>query len=44
MSSEWVKTEIANARKKEKREGRKVLFPIRLVKFEALEDWSLFEI
>lgn len=43
MNSEWVKTEIAKARKKELREGRRVLFPIRLCSFEALHDWECFD-
>jgi hypothetical protein len=33
MESEWVKTEIANARKREVRDNRRLLFPIRLVPF-----------
>lgn len=40
MASEWVKTEIAKARKREVREQRRVLFPVRLVDFEALRDWE----
>jgi hypothetical protein len=43
MGSEWVKTEIAKARKKEVREKRRVLFPIRLCTFEALRDWECFD-
>jgi uncharacterized protein YjbI with pentapeptide repeats len=43
MESEWVKTEIAKARKREVRDNRRVLFPIRLVPFEALRDWKLFD-
>ena len=31
MNSEWVKTEIANARQREIKEKKRVLFPIRLV-------------
>jgi hypothetical protein len=38
MKSEWVKTEIAMARKREVRDQRRVLFPIRLAPFEALRD------
>ena len=46
--SERVKTEIANARKREVRdpEGvlkRRVLFPIRLAPFETLRDWECFD-
>jgi hypothetical protein len=43
MESEWVKTEIAKARKRELRDQRRVLFPIRLAPFETLRDWELFD-
>ena len=43
MDSEWVRSEIAKARKKEAREARRVLFPIRLCTFEALRDWESFD-
>ncbi len=43
MNSEWVKTEIAKARKRETRDHRRVLFPIRLVPFETLRDWECFD-
>jgi TIR domain/Pentapeptide repeats (8 copies) len=43
MNSEWVKTEIAKARKREMKEGKRVLFPVRLVGFEALRDWECFD-
>jgi uncharacterized protein YjbI with pentapeptide repeats len=43
MSSEWVKTEIAKARKRELREKRQALFPVRLVPFEAIRDWECFD-
>jgi hypothetical protein len=43
MSSEWVKTEIANARQREIREGRQMLFPISLVSFEKIRDWRAFD-
>lgn len=43
MGSRWVKTEIANARKKELQQMRQVLFPIRLVSFEAIRSWKLFD-
>jgi len=39
MASEWVKTEIRKARQREIKEGKRILFPIRLVSFEALRDW-----
>jgi hypothetical protein len=43
MESEWVKTEISKARKREIREGKRVLFPIRLCSFETLRDWECFD-
>jgi hypothetical protein len=43
MGSEWVKTELANARKREVRESRRVLFPMRLCSFEELRDWECFD-
>ena len=43
MSSEWVKTELAKARKREVKEGKRVLFPVRLAPFEALRDWECFD-
>jgi TIR domain len=38
MQSEWVKTEIAKARQREVQEQRQVLFPVRLVSFEAVRE------
>lgn len=43
MSSEWVKTEIANARAKEREQKRQVLFPIGLVPFEEVRKWKAFD-
>ena len=43
MESEWVKTEIAKARKRELRENRRMLFPLRLVEFSTLRDWECFD-
>jgi uncharacterized protein YjbI with pentapeptide repeats len=43
MNSEWVKTEIAKARRREVREQRRMLFPVRLVDFETLRDWECFD-
>ena len=36
-------TEIAKARKREVREDKRVLFPVRLVGFERLCDWECFD-
>ena len=43
MNSEWVKTEISKARKREVREGKRMLFPVSLVSFETLRDWECFD-
>jgi uncharacterized protein YjbI with pentapeptide repeats len=43
MRSEWVSTEIAKARQREVQQGRQMLFPVRLVAFEALEEWQCFD-
>lgn len=43
MNSEWVKTEIAEARKIEGIEKRRMLFPVRLVSFESLRQWECFD-
>jgi hypothetical protein len=43
IESEWVLTEVANARKRERRESRRMLFPVRLVDFERLHDWVSFD-
>lgn len=43
MNSEWVKTEVSKARRREITEKKRVLFPVRLVPFEVLRDWELFD-
>ncbi len=43
MKSEWVKTEIRRARRREVKENRRILFPIRLVPFEIVQDWEFFD-
>src|SRR5271157_857386 len=43
MSSSWVKTEIANARQREEREAKQLLFPITLVAVEEVKQWKLFD-
>jgi hypothetical protein len=43
MASEWVATEIAKARKREVREGRRMLFPLNLAPFDQLRYWELFD-
>jgi len=43
MSSEWVKTEIAKARKREMKEERRILFPVSLVGFNTIKFWECFD-
>lgn len=43
MQSEWVMTEIRNARRVETEEKRRKLFPIRLMDFEAIRKWKCFD-
>lgn len=43
MQSEWVMTEIRNARQAEIIENRRKLFPIRLVDFDAIRKWKCFD-
>jgi hypothetical protein len=43
MKSEWVKTEIANARQREINEKRQMLFPVSLVPFERIREWKAFD-
>lgn len=43
MQSEWVMSEIRNARKTEIEQKRRKLFPIRLADFEAIKGWKCFD-
>ena len=43
MASKWVKTEISKARKREEKEQRRVLFPVRLIDFVMMRDWECFD-
>jgi hypothetical protein len=43
MQSEWVISEILNARKTEMIERRRKLFPIRLVNFDGIKGWTCFD-
>jgi hypothetical protein len=43
MNSNWVKTEIANARSREDQQKSQMLFPITLVPFDRIKDWKLFD-
>lgn len=43
MNGDWVQTEISKARKRERVEKRRMLFPVRLVDFNTLRDWECFD-
>lgn len=43
MDSEWVISEIRNARRAELTEKKRKFFPIRLVNFEEIKDWKCFD-
>jgi len=43
MNSDWVGTEIAQAREREAREKKQMLFPISLAPFEKVRSWKLFD-
>ena len=43
MNSPWVKAEIANARQREEREKKQMLFPITVVPFAEIKQWKLFD-
>ena len=43
MGSEWVKTEIYHARQDEMRSRRRKLFPISLVDFQTVREWTAFD-
>ncbi len=44
MQSEWVKTEIAKARRRETKDGKRLLFPVGLAKFHPdIRNWDCFD-
>lgn len=43
LQSEWVMTELRNARTAERQSGKRKLFPVRLVDFKTLRDWQCFD-
>ncbi len=43
MNSNWVKTEIGNARTREVQHKRQMLFPITLVPFDRVRGWRCFD-
>ena len=43
MASDWVGTEVANAREREAREKRQMLYPLSIAPFEEVKKWKLFD-
>jgi hypothetical protein len=43
MASDWVGTEIADAREREAQEKKQLLFPITIAPFEDVKKWKLFD-
>ena len=43
MRSEWVMTELRNARRRESNEGRQILFPVGLAPIEEIKEWECFD-
>ena len=43
MASKWVRIELRKSLDRKAQEGKRVLFPGRLVPFEALEKWELID-
>jgi hypothetical protein len=43
IGSSWVRTEIKKARKAERETGKRKLFPICLVDFDAIREWECFD-
>jgi hypothetical protein len=43
LQSGWVMTELRKAFKAERREGRRKLFPVRLVDMETIRSWECFD-
>ncbi len=43
IDSEWVKTEIREARQKEIETGKRVLFPIALMRIDDIREWEFFD-
>ena len=43
INSNWVAQEIRKINERERKEGKKMLFPIRLTSFETIRDWELFD-
>jgi len=43
IASTWVEHELRRARRREVRESRRVLFPLRIIDYEALRSWERFD-
>lgn len=43
IASEWVNSEILKTRDRERKEGRQMLFPIRITDYEKIKNWMSFD-
>jgi uncharacterized protein YjbI with pentapeptide repeats len=43
MKSAWVKTELGKTLRREKEEGKRVLYPVRLVSYDTLQQWEYID-
>ena len=43
IKSNWVATEIINAKQKEEQEGNQVLFPVAITSMEKIKSWQYFD-
>ena len=43
LLSDWVQTEIRNARRAEKKTGKRKLFPVRLTDMQMIQEWNCFD-
>jgi hypothetical protein len=44
LQSEWLMVELQKARKAERMSGRRKLYPVRLVNYDKLRSWELFDV
>jgi TIR domain/Pentapeptide repeats (8 copies) len=43
IASDWVNSEILKTRDRERKEGRQMLFPIRITEYEKIKNWVAFD-
>jgi uncharacterized protein YjbI with pentapeptide repeats len=43
MNSEWIKSEIIKTIKREEKEGKRILYPISLVRSNKIEEWDFID-